>query len=177
MSKYSQEFQEKMVAKLLHPSGPTRVELAEELGVSTSSLYRWVEKFKQPSFSNNQGTEKMSKEQNKNNITIVRPQNWSAANKLQAVNETCAMTEEELGAYCRRNGIYTKHLTEWKEAIIEGLKPSANKEFKQENTKLKNEVKVLKAELTRKEKALAETSALLILKKKAHLIWGEEKDA
>jgi len=65
---------------------------------------------------------------------------------------------------------------EWRQSIIEGLKPSVNKEQKIENIKLKTELKSLKSELNRKDRALAETTALLVLKKKANLIWGDEKD-
>ena len=39
--------------------------------------------------------------------------------------------------------------------------------------KLQAENRALKKDLLRKDKALAETSALLILKKKADLIWGD----
>jgi hypothetical protein len=60
--------------------------------------------------------------------------------------------------------------------IIDGLKPSANKEQRLENLKLKAQIKELKSDLYRKDKALAETSALLVLKKKANLIWGDGKD-
>ena len=116
-------------------------------------------------------------QQNTINPASIRPQNWSAANKLRAVNETFSMTEEEVGAYCRRNGLYSNHLDEWQQALIAGLKLSNNKGQKLETAKLKVEIKQLKSELTRKEKALAETAALLILKKKADLIWGDEKDA
>ena len=86
------------------------------------------------------------------------------------------MTDEDIGAYCRKNGIYASHLIEWRQLIVEGLKPSANKEQRQENIKLKTRVKRLESELNRKDRALAETSALLILKKKANLIWGEGKE-
>ena len=41
---------------------------------------------------------------------------------------------------------------------------------------LRIENKQLKKEVTRKNSALAEATALLILKKKADLIWGEPED-
>ncbi len=176
MATYSQEFQEKMAAKLLHPEGPTVIQLAKESGVSTSALYKWLEHFKNKSL-NNQSIDEVNMQQNTISPVSIRPQNWSAANKLRAVNETFSMTEEEVGAYCRRNGLYSNHLDEWQQALIEGLKLSNNKGQKSEAAKLKVEIKQLKSELTRKEKALAETAALLILKKKADLIWGDEKDA
>ena len=45
-----------------------------------------------------------------------------------------------------------------------------------ENRQLKNENKALKKELRRKEKALAEAAALLILQKKANRLWGYDED-
>ena len=87
------------------------------------------------------------------------------------------MTEEQIGAYCREHGIYTNHLDRWRAELIAGLKPSIQKEQKAENLQLKSKVKALTKELVRKEKALAETSALLVLKKKANALWGDEKDA
>jgi hypothetical protein len=41
---------------------------------------------------------------------------------------------------------------------------------------VREENRTLKKELRRKDKALAETTALLVLKKKAASIWGEPED-
>ena len=54
--------------------------------------------------------------------------------------------------------------------------PNKNQALQSENKKLKNENKQLALELRRKEKALAEAAALLILKKKADLIWGVDEE-
>lgn len=172
---YSQEFQEKIVAKLLHPTGPSVLQLAEETGISKSTLYKWLSNFKQQPSNIKTKTDKMT-EKPLNSPVAIRPQNWSALDKFKAITETASMSEKEIGAYCRQNGIYASNLEQWEKTIIEGLKPSVNKEQRIENVKLKAEIKMLKSELNRKEKALAEASALLILKKKAHLIWGDGKE-
>lgn len=179
MTTYSQEFQNKMVEKLLCPGGPSVIQLAKKSGVSKSALYKWLKNLNQTASNKIEAsTVNMTANSNKpsNKNVPIRPQNWSAADKLNAIIVTTSMTDEEIGFYCRENGIYSRHLIEWRQLLIEGLKPSVNKEQKIENTKLKTELKLLKSELNRKDKALAETSALLILKKKANLIWGEEKD-
>lgn len=176
MSHYSEEFKNKLVSKLLCPSGPSVSQLAKESGVSKTALYKWVNIFENKSINNieNRGNN-MVVTQTKS-VVPIRPQNWSAEDKLNAVIVTNVMTDEEIGAYCRDKGIYTNHIKEWKLSLVEGLKPSANKEQRSENIKLKSEIKSLKADLHRKESALAETTALLVLKKKANLIWGDGKD-
>jgi transposase len=166
---YSEELKEKMVAKLLQSGNPTIAELSKETGISKTALYNWMISYKQRSLGDGATMKETG-------ISSVRPQNWSAEAKLTAVNKTSSMTEEEVGIYCRQNGIYSSYLEQWRELIIDGLKPSANKEQKSENFKLKAQIKDLKSELYRKDKALAETSALLVLKKKANLIWGDGKD-
>jgi transposase-like protein len=106
-----------------------------------------------------------------------RPQDKSAQNKLQAVVDTINKSESEVGAYCRQHGIHTHHLDEWKKQILESLGVVTTKKHKAENKLVTNEIKQLKRDLHRKDKALAEVSALLILKKKADLLWGDGEDA
>jgi hypothetical protein len=60
---------------------------------------------------------------------------------------------------------------------LEALGAVSIKERKAENQQIVNEVKQLKRDLHRKDKALAEVTALLILKKKTDLLWGDNEDA
>ena len=89
--------------------------------------------------------------------------------------ETSSLSEEEIGAYCRKKGIYTNNLIEWKHAIIEGLKPSAKKEHKAEVFKLKSIVKALKFELTRKRKSSSRNRGITCFEKKSKLDLGGRK--
>lgn len=176
MKEFSKEFQAKMVTKLLLPDGPTVLQLSQESGVSKSALYKWLNHYRKTRDSAKDmvvSTEDAAVSEFSNK---TRPQNWSAEEKFKAIVETEPMTEEDIGIYCRKKGIYSHNLVTWKKAIIDGLKPSCNKEYRAESQKLQKEIKVLTKDLNRKDKALAETSALLILKKKANLIWGEAKD-
>jgi len=137
MTTYSQEFKEAMVAKLLHPDGISVVKLSEETGVSKASLYKWKESFQGNLLE--QGLEEMAIQ----NVKPIRVQNWSAEAKLQAVIETATMTEEQIGEYCRKQGIYSRQLENWRIASIEGIKPTQDKAQKLENLKLKKQVKDL----------------------------------
>ena len=105
---------------------------------------------------------------------MKRPQDWSAEEKLAAVLEAAALSDEELGAFLRSKGIHVAQLQEWRELMLSGLNPaSVQRSNKKTETK---RVRELEKELRRKDKALAETAALLVLKKKAQAIWGDEDD-
>ena len=101
-----------------------------------------------------------------------RPQDWTAEEKLDAVLEHEKLEEEQRGKYLREKGLYSVHIEGWKSQIIEGLKSSRSGKKDPRDKKIKE----LERELGRKEKALAETAALLVLKKKAQAIWGDGED-
>lgn len=88
------------------------------------------------------------------------------------------MTETELAEYARKKGLYVEQIKAWKDACM-----NANGGVAQEAARLTKELKAaerankqLQKELDRKEKALAETAALLVLRKKADAIWGDPED-
>ena len=100
--------------------------------------------------------------------------------------DTLGKTEEEQSAYCRTQGIYYNHIEVWKQQILERLGAATSttdkasnaekKENKAASQRIQDEMKQLKSDLNRKDKALAELTALLILKKKADLLWGGSED-
>ena len=99
-------------------------------------------------------------------------------NKLAVVIETAALNEEGLAEYCRQKGLYVEQIARWREAAAAGaetqrpLSVAERRELQQERKKTRK----LTKELRRKDKALAETAALLVLQKKAREIWGDEED-
>lgn len=100
--------------------------------------------------------------------------NTSREGWLSHLINTNGMDDVSLGTYCRKHGIYSHQLPEWKKELM--TPKNDNNKQNQELKKLKEENKNLQRELKRKDKALAEASALLILKKKADLIWGVDED-
>ena len=105
---------------------------------------------------------------------MKRPQDWSAQEKLAAVMEAASLSDEELGAFLRSRGLHEAQLQQWRELMLAGLEPAAVQRGKQASEGKR--VRELEKELRRKDKALAETAALLVLKKKAQAIWGDEDD-
>jgi transposase-like protein len=89
---------------------------------------------------------------------------------------TAELDEVSLGAYCREHGLYSHQLTEWRESFMSNQHQKKISSNQSELNALKAENKRLHQELRRKDSVLAEAAALLIMKKKADLIWGESED-
>ena len=166
---YTKAFKALMVKKMADPSGPGPQGIADEVGVSRSTLYRWasqidtvdvVDQPEPPSFA--KSMEKMTK--------VKRPQDWSPDEKLAAVLEAMSLSEEDLGAYLRSRGLHEAHLQQWHDQMLCGLEPLPGARANQKR------IKALEKDLQRKEKALAEAAALLVLKKKAQDLWEDEDD-
>ena len=103
------------------------------------------------------------------------PENWSGEDKLAVVIETAALNEQELSEYCRKKGLYAEQVARWREISISGHDTSdrLSKAERRELQQLKKKSRKTEKELRRKEKALAEAAALLVLEKKAQAIWGD----
>ena len=105
-----------------------------------------------------------------------RPKDWSPEEKLKVVMEANRLPDDELGAFLRSRGLHETHLQQWRIQMIQGLDKHSQP---QKTTKTKadtKQIRTLEKELRRKDKALAETAALLVLKKKVQEIWGDEDE-
>lgn len=168
---FTKSFKIQAVEKALSkPDNITIEEVAKSLGISTSSLNRWKLQAKRHELETISPSEvsKMNKDK--------RPQDWSLEDRLNMIISCGALSEEKLNEYCREQGIYPHHVTQWKLDFASGTEPTNKADSRHELKTLKHENKALKKELNRKDKALAETAALLVLKKKVNEIWGNEED-
>lgn len=158
MREYSEEFKKVAVEKFLLRGSKGTSEICRDLGISTAAIYRW---------SRNCGRSQGMKESRS-------PQDLSLEQKYKAVFEYEKLAEEMRGEFLRREGLHSDHLVKWEKEIRECfLHRERDATFtRAERAKLNQQIKELSGDLNRKEKALAETAALLILKKKADLIWG-----
>jgi len=160
MHKYPEERKQAILRKMAPPHNKSVAELALEEGISDVTLYNWRKQARE------QGAILPS-----NSAT---PEKWSSEEKFHAVLQTVSMTQAELSEYCRKHGLYPEQIEDWKAACIAG-NDRADRQARQSRQVAradKRQIKKLESELHRKEKALAETAALLTLSKKAEAIWG-----
>ena len=165
MNRYSEELKASIIEKMMPPQNVSVSRLVAETGISDGTLYTWRKQARLRG--------KVVPGDGKN------PANWSSEDKFAVVLESAAMNESELAEYCRKKGLYSDQIAEWREACVSA---NANKheQTRQFREQLKQERKCrnkLERELKRKEKALAEAAALLVLRKKADAIWGDGEDA
>lgn len=160
MARLSIEAKQAIVEKVFARDGRTVDEIANANNISKSTLTRWVKSF--------QNSCTMKVQEGKNN------QKLSVSERFEHIIATASLEEIAVGAYCREHGIYSFQLAQWKEAFMAQSDENIakNKAIKTELALWKEKAKQLEQEIQRKDKALAEVSALLILKKKAKMIWG-----
>lgn len=161
---FSEGFKSRMIERMVGPDGTSATALSREVGVSQSTLSRW---YREALMRN--GRKDRPKKARK---TPKSPRAWTVEEKLRVVRESLELSEEELGAYLRREGLHEAQLVQWREAVLAALggPKKASKGKSTDSKKLRD----LERELYRKDKALAEVTALLALQKKVQAIWGDE---
>lgn len=168
MIPYSAAFRTRMVSKLVGPNAISATQLSKETGLHQATLSRWV---KEASTLERKMARKKSPTPTPQ--PPKQPQEWSPEEKLAIVLEASALSEGELGVYLRGKGIHAAVLEEWRRQALAGIQGTERASKLQVESR---KVRELERELRRKEKALAEAAALLVLKKKAQEIWGDEDD-
>jgi transposase len=161
MSKrYSEEFKSSTIAKLLPPHNVSVLDLEKETGVPRDTLYAWRIQHRKA-----QGVTGFKQNQQAGSLTNEE--------KLAVIIETASLSEVELGEYCRRNGFYPEQIADWKNGFVHGSSAPISKAEREQLKEQTATIKQLEKELNRKDKALAETAALLVLQKKFQALWEE----
>lgn len=165
MARYSEEFKYSIMKRMMPPENQLASTIAKETGLSEATLYQWRKQARAKGLAVPSGEQAVER--------------WSTQDKFLIVMETAKLSEVELAEYCRSKGLYVEQVQTWRDACMQ-----ANGGVAQEATRLQKdvrdkdrEIKRLERELRRKEAALAETAALLVLRKKANAIWGDGEDA
>ena len=141
------------MARLLPTESATLDAVAHEIGVGVSTLERWR-------------SEALSRP--------ARERAWTAAARFDAVLTTAAMDEAGKNAWCRENGVYPQELASWRQSATQALaEPDEARASPQQTKQDRRRIKELERELRRKDKALAETAALLVLSKKVAAIFNK----
>ena len=155
MKKYSYEFKAQAVEKALNRGSDVSFNsVAYSCGVDHSTLRRWVKQFENQSYG--EGT--MNEEKS--------PRLWTAEQKLEIVMACESMDKEQISAHCREHGVYPHHVKQSKAEFLKLMTTPPRAANPAQVKQLREENKSLRKELRRKEKALAEAAALLVLKKK-----------
>ena len=164
MARYNDELKRTVLTRMMPPSNESVSQIARDTGMSEATLYKWQKEARATGFVLPGGEKETEK--------------WSTRDKFAIVVETASLSEVELAEYCRAKGLYVEQVEAWRDACMQangGVAQQASrlqKELKQKE----REKRELARELQRKDAALAEAAALLVLRKKAQAIWGDPED-
>jgi transposase len=157
MARYSLERKAAVLDKMLPPHNLSIPEVAQQEGISMGCLYNWLKQARL------EGRAVPGSRKN-------TPDDWPAQDKLAVVIETASLNAAELSEYCRSKGLYPEQISRWKETFIQAVGPAKpDTETKETRKKIQR----LEKEILRKDKALAEAAALLILQKKVQALWED----
>jgi len=158
---YSTGFKNSVLKKVLPPENRSISEVSKETGVSDQTIRNWLKVIKDDSLLKSDSE--------------ISPESRNPSEKMTLLLEGRSIEPEKLGEWLRKNGLHTEHLTLWEQELRDKISDKDKQEKRQHN-ELKKKYKALEKELLRKEKALAEMAALLVLKKKLDNLWGDNED-
>ena len=158
--RYSDAFKEQAITKVLQRGDKTIQGIADELNVNLFTLKNWLKKPRTTPMTDTP----MNK----------RPADRSMAERFALLMESAALDGEALNAFCRQQGIFPHHLDRWKDEFVKKADKAEQSGKSRSDRSLRDEIKQLEKELNRKEKALAEAAALLVLQKKCRAFWEEK---
>ena len=169
---YSVKFREKMIGKLTGPGARSATSLSKEVGVAQATLSKWLRQAKVATMSDDE----RDRSRRRRSGSAGRKR-WTPAEKIRVVMAAAATGEAELGALLRREGLHEADLERFREEVL----AAAAKGFEAGRTRRglspeQKRMRKLEKELARKEKALAEAAALLVLRKKAEAFFLSEEE-
>lgn len=163
MTTYDPELKSSILARLLPPNNESVPSIAKSTGIPNSTLHSWLHVHRM-----------------KHGITpsIDLSDQRSTQEKFAVVLKSATMTELELSGYCREQGLYPEEVERWRRqcelANAKEIAQAEGAQTRQKRLTTEKDNRRLTQELQRKEKALAEMAALLVLQKKFQALWGEE---
>jgi transposase len=168
---FTPAFKQQAVEKALRrSSGVTFNAVADTLGVGHSTLQRWVVEARHAEFNLAEGPVSMHHPHEK------KPHEWSLEERFQMIVQCAPLDKEAMNQACRERGVYPHHIEQWRRDFLTPSAATTAKSTALELKKIKSEFSAVKKELNRKEKALAEAAALLVLQKKVNGLWSSSED-
>lgn len=169
---YTDAFKAQMVKRMVGPGAVSAAALARQVGVSQPTLSQWLRE------ANRVAAMPPPPEEKKPALPPA-PKKWTPQEKLRVLAAAQDLADEELGALLRREGLHEAQLKEWQQAAAGALSGAAAEPLPAKERKrlaaAEKRVKELERELHRKEKALAETAALLVLEKKLQAMGWDQR--
>ena len=162
MIKYSKEFKIAAVKRYVE-SGLSFKLFEHKEGIPRSCIHKWHTDLYKPGI--------------KHQMSSTDSNQWSIEEKFSIVLDTAKLSEIELSEYCRSKGLFPEQVKQWKLDFLQGNAPRSPKEEAAERKADILKIRRLERELLRKEKALAETAALLVLRKKLDAYWEDDEDS
>ena len=165
MRRYSEAVQTDLRKKMSLPHRYRVAQIFQALGIHQVTLYNWRKLWRL------QGDVVPASEKD--------PDSWSAADKFTVVLESAGFNATELSSYCRERGLFAEQVDRWRQTAQDAnavLTMAEQRDLEKRQQQDQKEIKALKQDLRRKEKALAEAAALLIAAKKIQAFWGEDGD-
>ena len=162
--RYTEEQKRWALEQMSSPLNRTVTEVAKDTGITQVSLRTWLKAARQEGQC----------------IPAGQPsERWSSAQKFHVVLQTAALGEEESAAYCRAKAILPEQLQQWRQACerANDRAEPVGELGRVVHPAALDKIRVLERELRRKNEALAEAAALLVLRKKADAIWDKGEDA
>lgn len=167
MMEYSELVRARMVRRMVGPGAVGATELSRETGIPQPTLSRWLRSAA--------SIRLVTTKHESNDVEVPaaearRPRDWSPMERMQFVLDAHGLADHALGELLRRRGVHREQLDAWR-ADAAGFGQSSPSRRSPEGKRIKQ----LERELARKDKALAETAALLVLQKKLHLLFPEDQ--
>jgi transposase len=162
---YSESFKRRMIERMVGHGRVSATALSREVGVAQPTLSLWLK---------SAGRVSVVSDDEKPKAKVMRPEDWTPQKKLAAVMEAARLSDAELGAWLRREGLTEEHLRQWRDALEERASAVFEPREPRVSAESRKRVLELERELKRKDKALAETAALLVLQGKMQALWAEE---
>ncbi len=164
MNHLSTNAKERIVRKILSKDNDNTIkEIAKIHNIGESTLQKWLKRYRE------HGTINIAVSGKSNRV-------FSLVERFNHLMATSSLDDTKIGSYCREHGLFSFQLTQWKEEFMSQQSSEKQQAYQSELKSLRMENKQLKQDIRRKDSALAETTSLLVLKKKASLIWGGAED-